>query len=90
MCPPKAPSPPPAPEPIPAPPPSVSEATTSSAKINQDAPAPAIKRDDTGEAIGRSVNRATTKDRKRLGRGSLRIPLASSGLSGSGLNFPTS
>jgi hypothetical protein len=28
--------------------------------------------------------------RKKRGRGSLRIPLTSSGLSGSGLNFPTS
>lgn len=86
MCPPKAPSPPPAPEPIPSTPPQVSNATTT-----QEAPTPAVRRDDdTGEAIGRSVNRATTKDRKRLGRGSLRIPLASSGLTGSGLNFPTS
>lgn len=84
MCPsPKAPSPPPAPEPIPPTPPAVSP-------NQQNAPANAVKRNDEGEAVGRSLNRATTADRKRLGRGSLRIPLSSSGLGGSGLNFPTS
>ncbi len=81
----KAPSPPPAPEPISSPPPSVSNATTS-----QDAPTVAKKRDTSGTDIsGRSTNMASSSTRKRLGRGSLRIPLTSSGLSGSGLNFPT-
>ena len=81
MCTPRAPSPPPAPEPIPTP--------TQVSPNQQNAPASAVKRNEDGEAVGRSLNRATTAERKRLGRGSLRIPLASvSG--GSGLNFPTS
>jgi len=79
----KAPAPPPAPEPIPEAPPSVSNATTS-----QTAPNRAVKRDAGGSAVSGSSNTATAS-RKRLGRGSLRIPLTSSGLSGSGLNFPT-
>jgi len=35
-----------------------------------------------------SVETSSVQKKKR-GRGSLRIPLASSGLSGSGVNFPT-
>jgi hypothetical protein len=74
----KAPSPPPAPEPIPETPPVVADATTT-----QKAPA-------TAKSGSANRNMASTVARKRLGRGSLRIPLASSGLSSSGLNFPTS
>lgn len=77
MCVFKAPSPPPAPEPIPETPPVVAQATTG--KV-QNAPQTA------GTTDGMT---ASTASRKRLGRGSLRIPLASSGLSGSGLNFPS-
>jgi hypothetical protein len=51
----------------------------------------AKKRDSSGADVsGSDANMATTVSRKRLGRGSLRIPLTSSGLTGSGLNFPTS
>jgi len=82
----KAPTPPSAPEPIPETPPVVSNATTT-----QDAPTVAKKRDATGADVsGRNTDMASSANRKRLGRGSLRIPLASSGLSGSGLNFPSS
>lgn len=80
----KAPSPPPAPEPIP-------ENTFSNATTEQTAPTVAKKRDSSGADVsGRDANMATTVSRKKLGRGSLRIPLTSSGLTGSGLNFPTS
>ena len=71
--------PPPAPEPIPATPPSVSGATTS-----QVAPTSA-----TGEASGRNTSVASRVARRRVGRGSLRIPLATSGLTRSGLNIPS-
>ncbi|RPG97217.1 MAG: hypothetical protein CBD25_000235 [Candidatus Pelagibacter sp. TMED165] len=71
----KAPSPPPAPEPIPATPPTVAKATT-----KQKAPYIA----ESGMNVGSS---ASNYNRKRLGRGSLRIPLASSG---SGIQVPTS
>ena len=75
----KAPSPPvmPQPEPIPATPPSVSGAVT-----KQNAPGSA-------DASGRNVNVASSASRRRTGRGSLRIPLASSGLTASGLNLPS-
>ena len=76
----KAPAPPPMPEPTPAPTPQVSNATT-----QQVAPTSA-----TGEASGRNTSVASRVARRRVGRGSLRIPLASSGLSSSGVNFPTS
>ena len=75
----KAPSPPPMPEPIPAPPPN----TVSGARTKQNAPMVA-------DASGRNVNVASAYTRKRVGRGTLRIPLASSGLTRSGLNLPTS
>ena len=71
---PKMPSPPPAPEPIPAP------VITKSVTTKQKAPKVA----ESGSNVGSS---ASNYNRKRLGRGSLRIPLASSG---SGVNFPTS
>ena len=73
----KAPSPPPAPEPIPVTPPQVSGATT-----KQMAPASA-------DASGRNVNVASSAQRRRVGRSSLRIPLATSGLTASGLNLPS-
>ena len=75
----KAPAPPPMPEPIPAPPPN----TVSGAITRQKAPGHA-------DAAGRNVNVASSVSRRRTGRGSLRIPLASSGLTGSGLNLPSS
>ena len=71
-------SPPPAPEPTPPTPPVVKTATTGDV---QNAPA---------SAEGRNLKIGGNTGKKRLGRGSLRIPLASSGLSGSGLNFPNS
>ena len=74
----KAPAPPPAPEPIPAPPPN----TVSGATTKQNAPAMA-------DSTGRNVNVASSVSRRRTGRGSLRIPLASSGLTASGLNLPS-
>ena len=73
----KAPSLPPQAEPIPATPPSVSGATT-----KQNAPASA-------DSSGRDLNVASSASRRRTGRGSLRIPLASSGLTASGLNLPS-
>ena len=75
----KAPSPPvmQAPEPIPQTPISVSGAVT-----KQNAPAAA-------DASGRNVNVASAYQRRRIGRGTLRIPLASSGLTASGLNLPS-
>ena len=75
----KAPSPPPMPEPQPIPrtPPSVSGATT-----KQNAPTMA-------DASGRDINIASSYNRRRVGRGTLRIPLASSGLTASGLNLPS-
>ena len=75
----KAPSMPPAPEPIPPTPPSVSNATTT-----QNAPTSA-----TGESSGRDTSIASRVARRRVGRGSLRIPLATSGLTKSGLNIPS-
>ena len=74
----KAPAPPPMPEPIPAPPPN----TVSGATTRQNAPA-------TADASGRNVNVASSYARRRIGRGTLRIPLASSGLTKSGLNLPS-
>ena len=74
----KAPAMPPAPEPIPARPPN----TVSGARTKQNAPAYA-------DASGRNVNVASSVARRRTGRGSLRIPLASSGLTASGLNLPS-
>ena len=76
----KAPAPPamPEPQPIPATPPSVSGAVT-----RQNAPTAA-------DAAGRDVNVASAYQRRRIGRGTLRIPLASSGLTASGLNLPSS
>ena len=73
----KAPAPPPMPEPIPATPPQVSGATT-----KQVAPASA-------DAKGQNINVASSTQRKRVGRSSLRIPLATSGLTASGLNLPS-
>ena len=75
----KAPSPPvmPQPEPIPAAPITVSGAVT-----RQNAPAFA-------DASGRNVMVASKASRRRTGRGSLRIPLASSGLTASGINLPS-
>ena len=70
----KAPSPPPTP--VPKPKIQVSGATT-----KQNAPA---------EASGRNVKMASAHRRRRVGRGSLRIPLTSSGLDKTGLNLPTS
>ncbi len=75
----KAPAPPPMPEPTPAPSPQVSNATT-----KQVAPTSA-----TGEASGRDTSIASRVARRRVGRGSLRIPLATSGLTRSGLNIPS-
>ena len=75
----KAPAPPPMQEPTPAPTPQVSNATT-----QQVAPTSA-----TGEASGRNTSVASRVARRRVGRGSLRIPLATSGLTRSGLNIPS-
>ena len=75
----KAPAPPPAPEPVPVPTNTVSNATT-----RQVAPTSA-----TGEASGRNTSIASRVARRRVGRGSLRIPLATSGLTRSGLNIPS-
>jgi len=72
------PSPPPAPEPTPPTPPVVKTATTGDV---QNAPA---------SAEGRNLKIGSGKGNKRLGRGELRIPLATSGLVASGVNFPTS
>ena len=63
---------------IPAPPPN----TISGARTKQNAPMVA-------DASGRDVNVASAYTRRRTGRGSLRIPLASSGLTRSGLNLPS-
>jgi len=73
----KAPAPPPMPEPVPQPVNTVSGATT-----KQNAPMVA-------DASGRNVNVASAYSRRRVGRGTLRIPLASSGLTRSGLNLPS-
>ena len=75
----KAPAPPPMPEPVPAPTPQVSNATT-----QQVAPTSA-----TGEASGRITSVASRVARRPVGRGSLRKPLATSGLTRSGLNIPS-
>ena len=72
---PKLPSPPSAPEPKP-------DIKFSGATTKQNAPASA-------DASGRNVNVASSASRRRTGRGSLRIPLASSGLTSSGLNLPS-
>ena len=72
----RPPSPPPAPEPIPETPPMVTNATT--------------KKDAPKQASSTSAVSQNTAMKKRRGRGSLRIPLTSSGLSQSGTNFPTS
>jgi hypothetical protein len=77
---PRIPSPPPAPEIIPDTPPTVAKSTTSQMSPREAG---------TSDASGRNLNYASNVARKRLGRGSLRIPLASSGLSASGLNIPS-
>ena len=74
MCSFSRPSPPPAPQAIP-----VATSTVSNATTKQKAPTEA-----NNSSASTSV--ASNYARKRVGRGSLRIPLASSG---SGLNFPT-
>ena len=66
---------PPKAEPIPETPPMVTNATTT-----KDAPK---------QASSTSAVSQNTAMKKRRGRGSLRIPLISSGLSQSGTNFPT-
>ena len=71
----KAPAMPPAPEPIPA-------NTMANATTKQNAPAYA-------DSTGRNINVASSASRRRTGRGSLRIPLASLGLTASGLNLPS-
>ena len=76
MCPPSRPSPPPAPEPIPYTPPVVAKSTT--------------KNNAPKQAESTSSVSTNTAMKKRRGRGSLRIPLTSSGLNQSGVNFPTS
>jgi len=63
-------------EPIPETPPMVTNATTT--------------RDAPKQASSTSAVSQNTAMKKRRGRGSLRIPLISSGLSQSGTNFPTS
>jgi hypothetical protein len=68
---------PPKEEPKPETPPQVTNATT-----KRDAP---TKAKSTSSITGIS----DTAMKKRRGRGSLRIPLTSSGLSSSGVNFPT-
>ena len=68
---------PPKPEPIPETPPMVTNATT-----KRDAPKQASSTSSTASATNSAM-------KKRRGRGSLRIPLTSSGLSSSGVNFPT-
>ena len=75
MCSFSRPSPPPAPEIIPSAPPSIANSTT--------------KRDAPKQASSTSAVSQNTAMKKRRGRGSLRIPLTSSGLSSSGVNFPT-
>jgi hypothetical protein len=91
MCPPsRKPSPPPAPAPIPEPPHKFN-VNTSQATTQQKAPTIARERDaKTNEQIETGANRNMASEvvRKRQGRGSLRIPLASLGY-GSGLNFPS-
>ena len=78
MCSFSRPSPPPAPAPIPDTPPTVSNALT-----RRDAP----KQAKSASGIQSATKTAMTK---KAGRGSLRIPLTSSGLTGSGVQFPTS
>ena len=68
----------PTPEPIPAPPAN----TIANATTKQNAPAYA-------DSTGRNINVASSASRRRTGRGSLRIPLASLGLTASGLNLPS-
>ena len=77
MCSFSRPSPPPAPESIPVAPPSITNATT-----KRDAPKQAT-------STSTSASATNTAMKKRRGRGSLRIPLTSSGLNQSGVNFPT-
>ena len=60
----KAPSPPPMPDPAPTAPPPVSQKTQGSAR-------PA----GYAEATGRSLNKASSYDRKRTGSSNLRIPI---------------
>ena len=72
---PKRPAPPPEPAPLPPPTPTVSNATT-----KQKSPTEA------STDASRDTTVASNYSRKRMGRGSLRIPLSG----GSGLNFPTS
>tara|TARA_R100001510_G_C7631120_1_gene189972 strand:+ start:863 stop:1132 length:270 start_codon:yes stop_codon:yes gene_type:complete len=88
MCPPSRPKAPPPPAPIPQAPPAVqtpppaiveSKATTTRKAPREARPTTASAPKKTGEPIVK----------KKKGRGSLRIPLLSSGLSSSGLNFPS-
>ena len=81
MCSISKPSPPPAPEPIPVAPPAPSP-VVANRTTKKDAP----KLAKSTSSITKADNTAM---KKRRGRGSLRIPLTSSGLSGSGVQFPT-
>jgi len=74
---PKMPSPPPAPEPLPPTPPAVTQGVAGKKQMSPQ----------TAGESGVDTTSASNKSRIRLGRGSLRIPLASEG---SGLNYPTS
>ena len=78
MCSFSRPSPPPALAPIPETPPTVSSALTKNNAPKQ------------AKSASQVSSATSTAMKKRAGRGSLRIPLTSSGLTGSGLNFPTS
>jgi len=73
MCLPKPKPPAPPPPPVPKPDIELSGATT-----KQNAP-----------TDGRGIDIASSAKRRKSGRGSLRIPLASSGLTKSGLNLPS-
>jgi hypothetical protein len=90
MCPPsRKPSPPPAPEPIPQAPPVVSQPPAiveSKATTTRKAPREARPTTDTATAPSKTGEPIV---KKKKGRSSLRIPLLTTGLSNSGLNFPS-
>lgn len=77
MCMPSAPKAPPAPEPLPPTPPVVTQGVAGKKQMS---PQTAGENSEAGQS-------ASNKSRTRLGRGTLRIPLAGDG---SGLNYPTS
>lgn len=85
---PKPPAPPPPPAPTPPPPPKVAPPPVTESKATTRRVAPRVATS-TSEIQQPTRSAGEEAIKKKRGRASLRIPLASSGLGNSGLNFPS-